>query len=142
MSTPSLNNTAWGKEALKELLLNAIAQSDDLYTQLNALRDTFNQYVSNYDLYLEDVWNENVDGETHFEYILRSLDTLNETERLAWDVYLNHQDAKGVWHLDDYQHSVIRLPSLKATIDDIIQFIDANTLPVMLPPCSMNIVDL
>lgn len=83
-------------------------QTDDLYENLNLLRDWFNgRYGDDFDFYLEDVWNENVDGETHFEYILQSRRTLNETPVLAHDVYLNHQDAGGVWHLDDYQYSVV-----------------------------------
>ncbi len=79
----------------------------DLYTRLNQLRDWFNNQYTTYNLYLEDVWNDNADGETHFEYIVRSLVTKDETVALAVDIYLNHQDANGVWHLGDYQHSTL-----------------------------------
>jgi hypothetical protein len=99
----------------------------DLYTRLNALRDGFNARVANYEIYLEDTWNERTPGETHLEYILRSLDTRNETEPLAWDVYLNRQDAKGVWHLEAYQHSVLRPATPQALIDEVMAFIGANT---------------
>lgn len=80
--------------------------SPDIYVQLNALRDWVNAHYPEFDLYLEDVWNEKVKGETHIEYILRSRKTLNETDVLGYDIYQNHQDAKGVWHLDDYVSSV------------------------------------
>jgi hypothetical protein len=96
--------------------------SPDIYVQLNALRDWVNTHYPTFELYLEDVWNEKVQGETHFEYILRSRQTLNETDLLGYDIYMNHQDAKGVWHLDDYVSSV-RL------IDDpavLLDFIRAN----------------
>lgn len=99
--------------------------SPDIYVQLNALRDWTNANYPDFELYLEDVWNERTQGETHFEYILRSRRTLNETELIGYDIYQNHQDAKGVWHLDDYVSSV-RL------IDDpmpLIDFIQANSKP-------------
>lgn len=84
-----------------------LSQCEDVYEGLNLLRDWFNgRYEPDFDLYLEDVWNEKEEGETHFEYILRSTRTLNETPVLAYDVYLNHQDSGGVWHLDDYQYTV------------------------------------
>jgi hypothetical protein len=78
-----------------------------VYDQLNTLRDWVNAHFGpqGFELYLEDVWNEHVPGETHFEYILRSKRTLNETTPIGVDVYTNHQDAKGVWHLGDYQSS-------------------------------------
>ena len=77
----------------------------DRYTNLNAVRDWVNATYPAVELYLEDVWNDHAAGETHFEYILRSRQTLEETPVLAVDVYLNHQDAKGVWHLGDYVES-------------------------------------
>ena len=83
-----------------------LESSPDIYVQLNALRDWVNAHYPNFELYLEDVWNERTEGETHFEYILRSRVTLNETELLGYDIYKNHQDRKGVWHLDDYVSSV------------------------------------
>ena len=96
-----------------------LQSSDDIYVQLNALRDWVNQHYPHFELYLEDVWNEKTMGETHFEYILRSRKTLNETEVLGYDIYKNHQDAKGVWHLDDYASSV-RLISDPACLLDFI----------------------
>jgi len=77
----------------------------DVYGRLNALRDWVNSHFPEFELYLEDVWNEHKEGETRFEYILRSRQTLYETDVLGYDIYLNHRDAKGVWHLDDYQSS-------------------------------------
>ncbi len=94
----------------------------DLYKRMNTLRDWFNKQFPTFDLYLEDVWNENVDGETHFEYLLRSLHTKDETPPLAYDVYLNHQDVKGVWHLDDYQHTVINIDSA----EEMLAFMDQH----------------
>ncbi len=109
--------------------------SDDLYLALNALRDWFNSqfYVQKigFDLYLEDEWNERTQGETHLEYRLRSLHTKDElSEPFAYDIYLNHQDAKGVWHLDDYQRSVLILEK-----DDIVttlsEFMTKNDYPFL-----------
>lgn len=96
--------------------------SPDIYVQLNALRDWVNLNYPDFELYLEDVWNEKKAGETHFEYILRSRVTLNETDVLGYDIYKNHQDAKGVWHLDEYVSSVrlIRDPAI------LLSFIVAN----------------
>ena len=99
--------------------------SPDIYVQLNALRDWVNSHYPDFELYLEDVWNEKVEGETHFEYILRSRVTLNETELLGYDVYHNHRDAKGVWHLDDYQYSVRLIQDPHVILD----FIAANQSP-------------
>lgn len=97
--------------------------SPDFYTQLNALRDWVNANYPDFELYLEDVWNEKAEGETHFEYILRSRKTLNETELLGYDVYKNHRDSKGVWHLDDYQYSIRLIQDPKVILD----FIKANS---------------
>jgi hypothetical protein len=76
-----------------------------IYEQLNHLRDGFNQLDSRFDLYLEDNWNDPIPGETHFEYRLRSLDSKDDLGPLGIDVYTNHQDANGVWHLGEYQTS-------------------------------------
>lgn len=111
------------EQAACQAMCEQLSASPDIYVQLNALRDWVNAHYPDFELYLEDVWNEHVPGETRFEYILRSRKTLNETEVLGYDIYKNHQDAKGVWHLDDYQSSV-RL------IDDpqlLIDFIRANS---------------
>jgi len=99
-----------------------MSSDNDSYQQMNALRDWFNQQFPTFDFYLEDVWNDNVPGETHFEYILRSRHTLNETPVLAYDVYSNHQDAKGVWHLGDYQTTTIHTKAIQGIID----FMTAN----------------
>ena len=80
----------------------------DAYTRMNALRDGFNAaFGPAFELYLEDIWNDHAPGQTWFEYIVRSRRTLEETSPLAYDIYLNHQDAGGVWHLGDYQHTRI-----------------------------------
>lgn len=109
-----------------ELIINGVKSilggSGDLYDRLNNLRDWINVRFPDFDFYLEDVWNENVAGETHFEQILRSRKTLNETRVLAYDVYVNHQDDGGVWHLGDYQHSVLVMNDPK----EIVDFIQAN----------------
>jgi hypothetical protein len=98
---------------------------EDAYTRMNALRDWFNQTFPTFEFYLEDVWNEYISGETHFEYIIRSRDTREETGPIAYDVYLNHQDTKGVWHLDDYQTTVITT----ASPDLICTFLNTNGYP-------------
>lgn len=94
-------------EALAEAMRREWQTSADLYTQLNRLRNWVNASFPDFELYLEDVWNDHVPGETHFEYILRSRKTFNETPAIGYDIYLNHQDASGVWHLDDYVKSVL-----------------------------------
>lgn len=97
-----------------------LESSSDVYVQLNALRDWVNAHYPDFELYLEDVWNERTEGETHFEYILRSRRTLNETELLGYDIYKNHRDAKGVWHLDEYVSSVRLIDDPKPLLDFII----------------------
>jgi hypothetical protein len=98
------------------LLTHAMAQHPtDVYAQMDAWRALLNQQYftppnATFECYLEDAWNESDDGvlhpgETHFEYRIRSLITKNEIGPLGIDVYTNHQDDKGVWHLGDYQHS-------------------------------------
>lgn len=116
-SHPPLDELAF-YQAVNALL----ASSPDIYVQLNALRDWVNAHFPDFELYLEDVWNEKTEGETHFEYILRSRRTLNETDVLGYDIYRNHRDAKGVWHLDDYVSSVRVLDDPQLLID----FIKAN----------------
>jgi hypothetical protein len=105
--------------------INAFFADDklDLYAQLNAMRDWVNIHYKDFELYLEDTWNERTEGETHLEYILRSRRTLNETDVLGYDAYLNHQDEKNVWHLDDYTHSI----QLFETPDEIYDFIEYNS---------------
>jgi hypothetical protein len=100
-----------------------MGQSADIYVQLNALRDWVNVHYPDFELYLEDMWNERTEGETHIEYILRSHKTLNETDVLGYDIYLNHRDDKGVWHLDDYVSSVFLLEDSRVLWD----FIQANS---------------
>lgn len=99
-----------------------MGHSADIYVQLNALRDWVNAHYTDFELYLEDMWNERTEGETHIEYILRSRKTLNETDVLGYDIYLNHRDNNGVWHLDDYVSSVCLLEDPRVLWD----FIQAN----------------
>lgn len=94
------------EQALYEAMQARLQGPGDIYAQMNALRDWVNANCPGFELYLEDVWNEKTEGETHFEYILRSRQTLNETRVLAYDIYQNHRDAGGVWHLDEYVRSV------------------------------------
>jgi hypothetical protein len=101
-------------------LLAAYPLPTQAYEQLNAIRNWLNHYVAGYELYLEDVWNDHVPGQTWFEYILRSMATYNESPMLGYDVYLNHQDSKGVWHLDEYQHSKSLLGQGQAILDFIV----------------------
>jgi hypothetical protein len=112
-------------ELAYQSMKDCLNSSADIYVQLNALRDWVNANYPDFELYLEDVWNERTDGETHFEYILRSRQTLNETELLGYDIYKNHQDAKGVWHLDDYVSSVRLLTDPMPLLD----FIRDNSKP-------------
>jgi len=101
--------------------LNAqLEGSGDLYKRLNALRDWVNQNFPDFELYLEDAWNERTPGETHFEYILRSRKTKDETTPIGYDRYHNHRDAKGVWHLDDYIDSVSLMEDLQPLVDFIL----------------------
>jgi hypothetical protein len=102
-------------------ILSIFAAPCDIYEQLNILRDWVNVQYPDFELYLEDVWNENAEGETHFEYILRSRRTLNEIGPLGYDVYKNHRDAKGVWHLDDYQYSVRLIHDPQVILDFIAE---------------------
>jgi hypothetical protein len=109
-----------------ELLLGQLNEqfnlSGDGYARLNAVRNWVNANCPGFELYLEDVWNEKVAGETHFEYILRSKKTYNETDVIGYDIYKNHQDASGVWHLDDYVETHILMPDLTP----LVTFIQAN----------------
>lgn len=107
---------------LYQSLENQLNASPDRYLQLNNLRDWINQNCPEFELYLEDVWNEKVPGETHFEYILRSKKTYNESDVLGYDVYKNHQDAKGVWHLDEYVKTV----RLLEDPTPLVAFMEAN----------------
>lgn len=115
MSTNHLPDELLAYQAMSTCL----SGSTDLYVQLNALRDWVNANYPDFELYLEDVWNERTEGETHFEYILRSRKTLNETELLGYDIYKNHRDAKGVWHLDDYVSSVKLIEDPQPLLDFI-----------------------
>jgi hypothetical protein len=85
----------------------------DDYERMNAIRNWVNANFPDFELYLEDVWNERTAGETHLEYILRSRVTLNETDIIAYDRYNNHQDEKGVWHLDSYQSTVVLIEDMQ-----------------------------
>jgi hypothetical protein len=107
------------EQEILQALQAQLNSSDDWYVRMNALRDWVNANVPDFELYLEDVWNERTEGETHFEYILRSRRTFNETPPLAYDVYKNHQDRNGVWHLDDYQHTVVLMNGVEELVDFI-----------------------
>lgn len=107
-------------EAIYDAMNARLEGPGELYDRLNALRDWVNQNLSGFELYLEDAWNERTPGETHFEYILRSLKTLNETSVIGYDRYANHQDSKGVWHLDDYIDSVRLMDSPQPLVDFIL----------------------
>jgi hypothetical protein len=122
MSTSQTPDPAPDDQAAYQAMQACLESSPDIYVQLNALRDWVNAHYPDLELYLEDVWNERQAGETWLEYILRSRITRNETDVLGYDVYKNHQDAKGVWHLDDYVKSVRLIDSAKP----LIEFIRAN----------------
>jgi hypothetical protein len=115
-------STPEGLLALHKALWTPLHQSDDIYKNLNTLRDFVNQHFPDFELYLEDVWNDHQPGETHFEYILRSRKTYNETDVIGFDVYKNHQDANGVWHLDEYVYS----KCLMADPSPLVTFIVEN----------------
>ncbi|MBY0451178.1 MAG: hypothetical protein K2X01_11195 [Cyanobacteria bacterium] len=111
-------------QEIQDALQRIMADTPDAYAQLNSIRSWVNNNLApEFELYLEDVWNDHVSGETHFEYILRSRRTLNETPALGYDIYLNHQDAKGVWHLDAYQTTVNGFPE---ALETLLAFIQAN----------------
>jgi hypothetical protein len=110
------------EDTAAQAITACLTTSPDIYIQLNALRDWINQHYPDFELYLEDVWNEHVLGETRFEYILRSRKTLNETRVLGYDIYKNHQDAKGVWHLDEYVSSV----RIVEDAEELLSFIHQN----------------
>ncbi len=100
-------------------------ESFDLYTRLNQMRDWFNAHVEGFEIYLEDEWNHYQEGQTWFDYNLRSLISKDELPPLASDVYLNHQDEGGVWHLGDYQSSHLRITSW----EPIIHFLKTHRPP-------------
>jgi hypothetical protein len=119
----NMNDREFLYNELKALFENpSDTDSESLYVQLNQLRDWINQNLPDFELYLEDVWNEKVWGETHFEYILRSRKTFNELPPIGYDIYKNHQDTKGVWHLDEYVSTVRLLQDPQV----LVTFIEAN----------------
>ena len=101
-----MSDPAFTDAELHEALQRQLHSSEDLYVALNNTRNWVNAHCPDVELYLEDVWNEHAAGETWFEYILRSRKTLDELPPIGYDVYKNHQDAGGVWHLDEYVKSV------------------------------------
>lgn len=104
---------------LHQAMKAQLESTGDTYTNMNHLRDWVNKNVPDVELYLEDVWNDHVPGETWFEYILRSKRTYNETEVIGYDVYKNHQDAGGVWHLDEYVSSKLLMEDPQPLVDFI-----------------------
>ena len=98
-----------------------------MYTALNNWRQWFNTTICNYELILEDDWYK-IEGITTIEYDLCSLET-KELLPLAQDTYLSHQDAKGVWHLGDYQRTewLVEVTQVETLIQD---FFDKNGMPV------------
>jgi hypothetical protein len=106
-----------GVSIFREALFPSLSstQVEDLYHRLITARTEFNQlFFHQFDCYLEDEWNEYVEGETWFDYRIRSLKTKDEFPPLASDIYLNHQDEGGVWHLGDYQTSIVKLTSFES----------------------------
>lgn len=99
------------------------------YDRMNAARAWFNQAMPRFEWYLEDEWNHVVEGQTWIEHHIRCLSTRNEFGPIGYDVYHNHQDGKGVWHLDDYQHSVVVLTDLTR----LLPYLRAND-PVQADP--------
>jgi hypothetical protein len=95
----------------------------DLYHRLVHARTAFNRlFRQEFDCYLEDEWNEYVEGETWLDYRIRSLVTKDEFPPLASDIYLNRRDEGGVWHLGDYQNSIIKLTHF----DELAQFLETH----------------
>jgi hypothetical protein len=125
-----------------QLLAQALTQHPtDVYQQLNALRNAFNALPNTgFDLYLEDNWNDPTPGQTHFEYRLRSLKTKYDIGPIGIDVYKNHQDANGVWHLDDYVTSFwcqnppqIEIPQKDyaiLSVAGVLPFLDEHIPPI------------
>lgn len=96
------------------LLPEDFKQTKALYHRLIDARNAFNMlFAKEFDCYLEDEWNEYAEGETWIEYRIRSLITKDEFPPIASDIYLNHQDEGGVWHLGDYQHSLVKLTTFE-----------------------------
>ena len=95
---------------------------------MNQFRAAFNAHFQNYELILEDDWYKD-EGRTTIEYDLRCLDT-KEFCVLAQDSYASHQDAKGVWHLGDYQHTEWLVPA--SDVWEIITVFIANNTPLKL----------
>jgi hypothetical protein len=91
------------------------------YADWEAFRAWFNATFTLLECFLEDAWNEQVEGETHIEYHLRSPKTKQELGPLAADVYTNHSDAKGVWHLGAYQHTQLP-PAGAPTVGELLTF--------------------
>jgi hypothetical protein len=102
-----------------------LAATSDLYHNLNQLRAWFNGHFPEFELYLEDVWNDRLPGKTCFEYIVRSRLTKDETEPFAFDQYGNYRDGKGVWHLGEYEQTVL----LMTELTPIVQFVTRNASP-------------
>jgi hypothetical protein len=90
--------------------------NEPLYERLCRTRSWFNALNLGFELYLEDEWNDPVEGETRLELRLRSLATLNDYGTLAYDCYTNHRSPKGVWHLGNYQHSQLVIDSVEPLI--------------------------
>ena len=102
-------DTLTAEQIVEQLQALISTESGDLYTRLNQARNWFNETVLGFEIYLEDEWDVYEEGQTWFDYNLRSLKSKDELPPLASDVYLNHRDDRGVWHLGDYQSSHLRL---------------------------------
>jgi hypothetical protein len=107
-----------GVSIIRDALYPAkLEASSDLYHRLIQARRAFNALFSQqFDCYIEDEWNEYVEGETWFDYRIRSLQTKDEFPPFASDIYLNHRDAGGVWHLGDYQTSIVKQIDVEALV--------------------------
>ncbi|MEB3287596.1 MAG: hypothetical protein VKJ04_08845 [Vampirovibrionales bacterium] len=125
MPQPAKDWRQLGEDALYQEMQRILRFShDELFYRLSNLRDFVNQAFPTLEFYQEDLWNERILGETHLDSILRCKKSLYETEPFAYDVYKNHQDAYGVWHLDDYQKTVLLMSDTRP----LVSFIFAHTL--------------
>jgi hypothetical protein len=99
------------------------------YAQWEAFRAWFNRAFPELECFLEDGWNEHIDGQTWIEVYLRSPTTKAELGPLAYDAYLNHSDERGVWHLGAYLGTALP-PNGAPTAEAVVAFCKAQCLNV------------